>query len=81
MLRKLLCYGRYLERHKVNCIWLGVCVSADETWRMLGWECICVCVRVYTAINRESTSQSTHRVATAAFWRTFHHDGKISPGW
>ncbi len=25
--------------------------------------------------------QSTHRVATAAFWRTFHHDGKISPGW
>ncbi len=25
--------------------------------------------------------QSTNRVATAAFWRTFHHDGKISPGW
>ncbi len=24
---------------------------------------------------------SSHRVATAAFWRTFHHDGKISPGW
>jgi hypothetical protein len=24
--------------------------------------------------------QSTHRVATAAFWSTFHHDGKISPG-
>ncbi len=23
-----------------------------------------------------------HRVATAAFWRTFHiHEGKISPGW
>ncbi len=22
-----------------------------------------------------------HRVATATFWRTFHHDGKISPGW
>jgi hypothetical protein len=22
--------------------------------------------------------QSTHRVATAAFWRTFHHDGKIA---
>ena len=21
------------------------------------------------------------RVATAAFWRTFHHEGKISPGW
>jgi hypothetical protein len=24
--------------------------------------------------------QSTHRVTMAAFWRTFHHDGKISPG-
>jgi hypothetical protein len=22
-----------------------------------------------------------HRVATATFWSTFHHDGKISPGW
>jgi hypothetical protein len=22
-----------------------------------------------------------HRVVTAAFWRTFHHEGKISPGW
>ncbi len=20
-------------------------------------------------------------MATAAFWRTFHHDGKISPAW
>ncbi len=25
--------------------------------------------------------QSTHRVATAAFWRTFHPSGKISTGW
>ncbi len=24
-------------------------------------------------------TQITHRVATATFWRTFHHDGKISP--
>jgi hypothetical protein len=22
-----------------------------------------------------------HRVATAAFWRTFSGEGKISPGW
>jgi hypothetical protein len=22
-----------------------------------------------------------HRVVTAAFWRTFHHEGKISLGW
>ncbi len=27
------------------------------------------------------TAQSTHRVATGAFWRTFHHDGKICPAW
>ncbi len=26
-------------------------------------------------------SQCTHRVATATFWRKFHHDGKISPAW
>ncbi len=26
------------------------------------------------------TPQSIHRVATATFWRTFHRDGKISPG-
>ncbi len=25
--------------------------------------------------------KSTHRVAATAFWRTFHHDGKSSPGW
>jgi len=25
--------------------------------------------------------QSTHRVATSVFWSTFHHGGKISPGW
>jgi hypothetical protein len=26
-------------------------------------------------------AQSTHRVAKAAFWHSFHHDGKIFPGW
>ncbi len=25
--------------------------------------------------------QSTHRAATASFWRTFHHNGKLSPAW
>ncbi len=29
----------------------------------------------------DSQPQSTHRVAIAAFWRTFRHDGKISRGW
>ncbi len=27
------------------------------------------------------TPQSTHRVAMAIFWRSFHHDNKISPAW
>jgi hypothetical protein len=27
------------------------------------------------------THHRVHRVATAAFWRTFHREGKISPGW
>ena len=26
-------------------------------------------------------TQSTHRLAIAEFWRTSHHNGKISPGW
>ncbi len=31
---------------------------------------------------RESSPQSTHREAMAAFWRTLpRHDGKIRPGW
>jgi hypothetical protein len=30
---------------------------------------------------RESSPQSTHRVATAAFWLTLDHEGKISPVW
>ncbi len=25
-------------------------------------------------------TRRVHRVATGAFWRTFHHEGKISPG-
>jgi hypothetical protein len=25
--------------------------------------------------------QSTHRVVLSTFWRAFHHDGKINPGW
>ncbi len=30
---------------------------------------------------RLSVAQSTHRVAIATFWHTFHPDGKISPAW
>ncbi len=35
----------------------------------------------YHSTNQSSPPQSTHRVAIADFWRTSHHDGKISPGW
>ncbi len=28
-----------------------------------------------------SVQNRVHRVATAAFWRTFQHEGKSSPGW
>ncbi len=30
---------------------------------------------------RLAQGHRVHRVATAAFWRTFSHEGKISPGW
>ncbi len=29
----------------------------------------------------QSSNHIVHKVATAAFWRTFSHEGKISPGW
>jgi hypothetical protein len=35
-------------------------------------------------INKRAWKQCDHRVhkvATAAFWRTFYHEGNISPGW
>ncbi len=31
-----------------------------------------------TARRLQVQTQSAYRVATAPFWRTFHHDGKIS---
>ncbi len=38
----------------------------------------CVC-KSFVGLN--SINHRVHRVATAAFWRTFSHEGKISPGW
>jgi hypothetical protein len=32
-------------------------------------------------IKRQIYPQSSHRVAIAPFWCTFHHDGKINPAW
>ena len=31
--------------------------------------------------SQRSSENRVYRVATAAFWRTFHHEAKISPGW
>ncbi len=31
--------------------------------------------------NRFFWDHRVHRVATAAFWRTFSDEGKIGPGW
>jgi hypothetical protein len=28
-----------------------------------------------------ATTYRVHKVATFAFWRTFHQEGKINPGW
>jgi hypothetical protein len=36
-------------------------------------------VKEYSRCNR--SYRRVHRVATVAFWRTFDHEGKISPGW
>jgi hypothetical protein len=38
---------------------------------------------VYQALRPRipTTTEYMHRVATAAFWRTFHHEGTISTSW
>ncbi len=39
------------------------------------------CVRIHVGVSSWCLNpQSTHKVATTAFWHAFHHDGKISPG-
>jgi hypothetical protein len=41
-----------------------------------------LCVRFLTFFTRLITTEHrVHRVATSTFWCTFHHDGKICPGW
>jgi hypothetical protein len=35
----------------------------------------------YTILCTACRTQSTRRVATVTFWRTFHDDGKICPAW
>jgi hypothetical protein len=46
---------------------------------------VCIPIHVLACFVHSSIAapkEYTHRVATtAAFWHTFHHDGKICPGW
>jgi hypothetical protein len=35
----------------------------------------------FSQIHLEGQYHREHRVATAAFWRTFSDEGKIGPGW
>jgi hypothetical protein len=42
--------------------------------------CLCPSSQLEYIKARDDRPQSTHRVATAVFRRTFQHDGKISPG-
>ncbi len=37
--------------------------------------------RLLRGVPEPQSQDRYHRVATAAFWRTFNHEGKISPGW
>ncbi len=55
--------------------WVPECLSPPWNQRGEGNTCLRVKGR------GEPIPQSTHRVATAAFWRTFNNDGKISPRW
>ncbi len=41
---------------------------------------LCLNLSIYACIIRLCTYHRLHGVAMATFWRTFHHDGKISPG-
>ena len=53
-----------------------------------GGECEFISVEVVRVKDGQSevrvmvcTHHRVYRVVMAAFWRTFHHEGKISPGW
>ncbi len=55
-------------------------------WHSTGWVCAPPINGMRNYIRSLSLfllhgPQSTHRVATADFWRTYYHDGKICPGW
>jgi hypothetical protein len=65
-----------------------------QTAKTQMWECVqsrmvrqnlclagSICSQENTLAGDWYPPQSTHRVVIANFWRTSHHDGKISPGW
>jgi hypothetical protein len=71
---------------------ISICIRVSAEPNMYGWTSSSkeqIIVAYWTKFFVLSTfkgpcgtgAQSTHREATAAFWRIFHHDGKISPAW
>ncbi len=68
---KCIAYNQILMFEEKLCTLIVDCY----VWYWAGPNKQCGCVRGWR------WPQSTHRVAIADFWHTFHHDGKISPGW
>jgi len=65
----------YLENHGLMDGRLAICAIAVATAMFaLLWDFLYPFPKV-------SQWHRVHRVVTAAFWRTFNHEGKISPGW
>ncbi len=63
-----------------NCHWSKSWpIGSRGSWCSSSWPSHCFWITCCSPL--WVSSQSTHRVATAAFWRTFHHDWKISLGW
>jgi hypothetical protein len=56
----------------ISCIRMPICLGAPPIYHLNDLLNVLVCSTLY------QKPQSTHRVTTAAFWRTFHHEGKIS---
>ncbi len=66
----------------MNCA-LGCCVAKSISWDFFlsapsVWRLCISPTSKNKHCQRRSSLQSTHRVSTAAFWRTFHHDGKVT---
>ncbi len=83
MIRIYLCGYLVLNIHQQY----TVCIRAAAGLNMYGWTSSSkehIIVAYWTNFFVLSTFKGpgrVHREATAAFWRIFHHEGKISPAW